>query len=609
MKRIQRSWRRRHTGYVQKSVTKEIFVLEEESFQESCCDSDANAYPAPPVGRGDGPDSAGTATGETNASPHGRGQEPRSQPPMFSLLTDPLIRVVGSDGSHRLLSLPEVYEAMAADLVLGFPALRPHQRHAWHAFLAQLGVLALVGAGRTQPPSRAREWHDLLRELTPDFPSDEPWRLVVADTATPAFMQCPTRDGLGAFKKAYMTPDDLDLLATAKNHDVKSSVASHSEPDDWLFALISLQTMSGYLGAGNHRIARMNGGYSSRPCLGLKPAEGGMGAHLVHDIRRMIESRDALLEEFPAYFKPEDGVALVWIEPWDGMSSLRVGDLDPHFIEVCRRIRLVRRGGRVVGLAATSKKPRIAAGEAHGDLGDHWVPVSRDGKALSLSRVGFRYDRLAEMILDEKAYRHPASMKVDVSSSRRWHLVARGVAAGQGKTEGYYERADIVFGPRLTRLFLGGDEGRRMLSELSKAQIAEIRAVSSALGFAIAVGASGGKDAASLTKVDRQKASPFLRRLDSIVDARFFSVLQERLGQQGLTMSPTDDSPARRSFVEELIRDAKKLLREALDSIPCARIHRYRSRARANSAFWSRLRRSDIVGDLFDTPPEQAHDS
>ena len=200
---------------------------------------------------------------------------------MANLLTERLIRFRAVDGSGTIESLPGVYEAMVADRVESFPALRPHQRHAWHAFLAQLAVLALTRAGRHEPPRLADEWRQLLRDLTADFLDDEPWRLVVQDPSRPAFMQCPAPSGLSEYKKSLNTPDDLDLLVTSKNHDLKSSIAADAEVDDWVFSLVSLQTMSGYPGRGNYGIARMNGGYSSRPCLGLAPAEGGLGAHLV----------------------------------------------------------------------------------------------------------------------------------------------------------------------------------------------------------------------------------------------------------------------------------------------------------------------------------------
>ncbi len=520
---------------------------------------------------------------------------------MHNLLTDSLIRVDGDDGRRRGLSLPGVFEAMVADSVAAFPALRPHQRHAWHAFLAQLAVLALVKAGGTDPPRREQEWRAVLRHLTPGFQRDEPWCLVVEDPSKPAFMQCPAAGGLSAYKKRHTTPDDLDLLVTAKNHDVKAAIASDGLPDDWLFALIDLQTMSGFLGAGNYGIARMNGGFSSRPCLGLAPGYGSVGAHLFHDIQRMIESRDRLIEQYaPDYFLADDGVGLLWLEPWDGTESLRLDQLDPYFIEICRRVRLQRRDGRIVALVGTSRRPRIAAREAMGNVGDHWTPVSRMGKALSLSRTGFRYDRLHRLVLDEREFTLPPAMRVNASSAASWRLVARGVAAGQGKTEGYHERSDIVFGPRVTKslMSLGGE--RDTLNDLANAQLEEIKEVLAALRFAIAIAASGGKDAASIGQSDRKKAHPYLGRMDTVADSHFFDFLQRRF-----EASEAERPKVRLTFAKLLIDRAKALLEEATGAVPCARIRRFRARARATSAFWSRLRRSDSVfsdqEDIFAT--------
>ena len=248
---------------------------------------------------------------------------------MHNLLANPLIRVRLAAGGSAVLSLPEVYEALAADGVASFPALRPHQRHAWHAFLAQLGVIAMQRSGEAGPPRTAGEWRALLRELTAGFSDDEPWRLIVDDPAQPAFMQCPASNSLGQYRRRVATPDDLDILVTAKNHDVKQAVAVGGGPDDWMFALIDLQTMAGFLGAGNYGIARMNGGFSARPCLGLAPADGGLGAHLFHDMQRMLAARSSLLDSHRDYFDPEQGVALLWLEPWDGTTSLDLRKLDP----------------------------------------------------------------------------------------------------------------------------------------------------------------------------------------------------------------------------------------------------------------------------------------
>ena len=59
----------------------------------------------------------------------------------FSLLTEALIRYrrVANGGTVHA-SLPQLLVALAADEVRDYPALRPHQRHPWHAFLVQLAA-------------------------------------------------------------------------------------------------------------------------------------------------------------------------------------------------------------------------------------------------------------------------------------------------------------------------------------------------------------------------------------------------------------------------------------------------------------------------------------
>ena len=308
---------------------------------------------------------------------------------MHNLLVDPLIRVQLREGRVARVPLPEVYSRLVADQIASFPALRPHQRHAWHAFLCQLGAIALHRAGLQDTVESADEWQRLLRETTPGFADDQPWRLVVDEPGLPAFMQCVSPQGLGEFRRWKHSPDDLDILVSAKNHDIKQTIAVHAAPDDWLFALIDLQTMGGFLGAGNYPIARMNGGFSSRPCVGLAPAEGGLGAHLSFDIRRMLAGRDALLDKYPDYFHSDPGVALTWLEPWDGTDSLDLRTLDPYFIEICRRIRLTSTNGRIAARTAPSRGPRIYAKMAGGDIGDFWTPVrTTDNKGLSLSSFG-----------------------------------------------------------------------------------------------------------------------------------------------------------------------------------------------------------------------------
>lgn len=525
---------------------------------------------------------------------------------MYNLLTDPLIRVRLVTGESASLSLPAVYEAASTDSIAAFPALRPHQRHAWHAFLAQLGVIALHRADLAAPRTAA-EWRSLLRGLTREFKDDEPWRLVVNDPDMPAFMQCPAGTTLSQYRKRFATPDDLDLLVTAKNHDVKQAVATESASDDWVFALIDLQTMAGFLGRGNYGVSRMNGGFSARPCLGLAPHNQGAGAHLFKDIERMLANRPLLLQEYPDYFRAEGGAALLWTVLWDGTTSFSLADLDPYFIEVCRRARLVLDDQRIMARTTTTTKPRVAAKAAKGDVGDFWIPVDRgDAKALSLSSAGFRYDKLAELLFDRGAYRLPQAMTVHETSKKKWRLVARGMAGGKGETSGYHERNDIVFGPKTVTAF-GRQHERDELAAISEAVLEETKEVSRALRFGVAVAASGGKPrTADLTPTDWTKASPYARRLDAAIDSLFFKAVERRF----VAETAAAKRNARRIFVSSVVATAGALLDEAVEAVPCPAIRRHRARARAFSAFHGHVRRAHVFGDQLEIfAPQEANDA
>ena len=218
---------------------------------------------------------------------------------MYNLLTDPLIRFNHSNNGAVQATLPEVYVALMTDKVESFSALRPHQRHAWHAFLVQLGAMAINQGGENDPPEDAATWTKFLLGLTSDFPDDDPWHLVVEDITKPAFMQAPasSKKREKDYKSRVTTPDGLDMLVTSKNHDLKAATVFQASPDYWIFALITLQTMQGFSGNKNYGISRMNGGMGSRPAFGFTPSER-FGAHVKRDIAVLLEQRSSLAEEF-----------------------------------------------------------------------------------------------------------------------------------------------------------------------------------------------------------------------------------------------------------------------------------------------------------------------
>ena len=367
-----------------------------------------------------------------------------------------------------------------------------------------------------------------------------------------------------------ITSDDLDLLITSKNHEQKRSIAVRCAPDDWIFPLIGVQTMSWFSGPGSYGVARMNGGLSSRPCLGFVPADGGPGARLVHDVRRMLGGRGALVERHA--FAPDNGLAFLWLHPWDGTDAVSLRMLDPYFIEICRRVRLAAAEGGVVARTAAAKTSRIDSKAAHGDVGDFWTPVSaEDGKALSITAASFRYDRLTALLTDGR--RAPA-LNVNTAESPRWRLVARGMEGGRGRTGGYHERTDLTFEAETVEAWLGRGRSDALL-EIAAAQTAEVGEVLLALQFAAAVAKSGGRPTDALTVENRQRGYACAKRLENVADARFFPALEARF----LARDEAEAAQHRLEFVRGLISTSEDLLAEALDLGPGSAIQRPRARA------------------------------
>ena len=520
---------------------------------------------------------------------------------MPNILTDPLIRFDRSDGIRVGASLPEVYATLMADEVNAFAALRPHQRHAWHAFLVQLGAMAMHRAGASGPPSGASAWADLIRGLTPDFPGDEPWNLVVEDITKPAFLQPPARakEREQDYKSFVATPDELDMLVTSKNHDLKSAVAAQAGVDDWIFALVTLQTMEGFGGAGNYGVSRMNGGLGNRPAFTLAPASHGPGAHVRRDIVALLEHLPTLLEEYPMI---DGGAGLLWAVPWDGTpaEALLLNRLDPLYIEVCRRIRLLLDPhAQLRGIRTSSGAARIEGKELKGRTGDPWTPVnrSRDGLPLTLSAGGFNYKRVTEYLTN---WEHPPLLRptqAEQRSAEEMRLVARAMVRGQGKTEGYHERS-IPIGHEAKTAMLRRDAAQE-LGRIAKERIDQVGGVQRILSHAIQTFVARG-ESANVSAEGRALARTWLNRLDEMVDARFFEDLQTEFGVEASERQDTRNRWLMNGS-DGVVDHARTLFHDAADSLPCPAVHRYKARVNAEGLFEGRLRSNNSgLPFLFD---------
>ncbi len=441
---------------------------------------------------------------------------------MLNLLTDPVIPVERA-GDSMAVSLPDLFGRLRTDEVESFPGLAAHQAQAWYQFLAQLGAVALRHGGLAEPPSDPRVWRDLFSGLTPEC-ADTAWSLVVDDSTRPAFLQPPT-GMITAFKCVAETPDALDILVTAKNHDRKQSQARGGEPHLWLYALIALQTTQGFSGRGNHGIARMNGGFSSRVLVDRRPGPR-WGIRLVRAIRMLLARRNDVLRHAPDHYRAERGLALTWLRRWDTDAQLQMRELDPYFIEVCRRIRL--RGTTdtsVHGWARPTGKPRVNARLLKGNLGDPWVPIKlRGAAALTVSGSGFDYRLMQRILFQRREFMRPLSLRdlpAEQDRDGEFHMAV--LVRGQGKTEGLHER--VIPLPQSSAAAFDSaaedDDESPSLAALSEHMVKLAADVRTVLRQTVLVYLQGPENP-DFRKPD---ATPVLGKLDRMVDQRFFAHL------------------------------------------------------------------------------------
>lgn len=493
----------------------------------------------------------------------------------FNLLHEPLI--CWRDAAHgeaRLSNLPEVLAALAANGLRDFPRLRPHQRHPWHAFLVQLAAIALHHAGQTQPWLSAAEWRAALLALTPDDPDGAPWCLV-APPDRPALLQAPVPgEDPAAWNNLLHAADALDMLVTSKNHDLKAARARHAQADDWLFALLSLQTQEGFLGAGNYGCSKMNGGFASRPGVGVA-ALGAWGQRWQSDIDSLLAQRDRTASTYG--LAHEGGHALLWLLPWSGTDGLALESLDPLYIEICRRVRLAAPQGRIQAHTSGSKVARIAAKDSNGVTGDAWTPVeTAQGKALTVSRNGFDYRLMAELITGGR-FTQGAAWRLDGwPQDAALQAIAQATVRGQGKTEGYHERR-VPISPKLRLLLAGGQ--RPLVAALAKKRIQAIADMRKLLWISLALLFANGESGSGNDAIGH-RASRFAQPFEQQEDGRFFDDLAHHAEAEG-----EQQDAVFLQWLLGLAERAEAVLLQAFDAGPRGGMQRYKARSAALSRF------------------------
>ena len=489
---------------------------------------------------------------------------------MHSLLDDPLLRVRRPDASVQDSSLPQILHRLTQDDIRSFEALQAHQQQAWHSFLVQLAAMAVARETGGTPPDTVTAWRDALVGLADG--DEAAWHLVVADASKPAFLQSPVpEDSLddAGYKADVPTPDQLDVLITSKSHDVKARRIRHPRPEHWIYALVTLQTMEGFLGRGNYGIVRMNGGFGNRPFLGFAN-DLSWGARFRRDLDVLLAEREPLAERYAL-----DGHPLLWTAPWDGAkdSAIPLDECDPYFLEICRRIRFQQEGSDLVCWRANTKGQRVDAPDSlNGDTGDPWTPIEKsDGKALTLSGDGFTYERL-QAIVFEGEYARPPALQFRDTDDDNMYLVAQALVRGQGKTEGLHHR--IVPVPNKALPALRKKSEREQMAQRAQNRVERVQETQRSVLYPAIGTLLGGGDTDAIEFDD---VAPWLDAFDRAVDARFFDALWASVEM--------NDTEARRHWESLLWEEAQTQFDDAKDHAPNSATRHWRARSSARTLF------------------------
>jgi hypothetical protein len=507
--------------------------------------------------------------------------------PLYNLLTENLISARYEKGEKSKLSLPGVLAKLSREDIESFTALQPHQDQSWYCFLVQLAAMAMHESEAQSIEGDENEWTARLRSLTKDFPNDEPWCMVVEDLAKPAFMQTPVSEGdWSAFKKEIIhIPDEIEILNTAKNHDVKSEKNFKPSIENWVFTIISLQTMIGYFGSGNYGIARMRHVYASRPFVSLA-SKDNWRIQFTRDLKILMNNRNKILND------GRQGKGLLWLYSWDGKSQLFQNDLDPFFIDCARRLRLTINGEKLNCLLANTELARImsvkpgSAKKTQLITGDPWAPIDIAGETVfAVPDRGYSYKTVHE-ILFGNIYRKPLSLEFLKEDTGDMLFIGKGLGRSQGNTEGLHERQILI--PGKMRFMFDTEENKQKLSKVSKVMIDDVATFTkSVFRYAIYGLLLPDNDKPDYKREEaNNKWEKWRKRFDNEIDRIFFEKLWE--------YSDKDETDIRQLWLSCLKEQGQSILKIAFNSIPLPSVRKYKTISAAEGRF---------IGSFFNSFP------
>ncbi len=380
-----------------------------------------------------------------------------------NLLRDPIF----STNLEEKVSLPRLIQGLHSEEIKTLTKVPAHQVTLFHSFLCQLSALAVSRHCGNVAPSTTDGWYEALLALTND---DEAYWELITPAGQPAFMQvCLTEEE--AEKNADTVKTNLssiDLLFDSKNHSVKKGVGENATAEEWIYGLVAVQGGAGYGGNRHYGSVRLRSGNASRPFMGLVPIDGhDMSVHagkwVKRDVEAIVKRRQTNDPDKLDEYKKS---ALMWLQDWDGTPGhIELEDLDPHFIEVCKRIKLTHTESGAIGaysLSTTGRRIKTPEGyEGAGD--DPWAPteiVSRKSGSgseeiarnatVNPGERGIDYRLIMDLMMNDGRYNKPflADLREDADVALMLEFTGR----GKCKTHGHHSRV-VSLPRRITNAF------------------------------------------------------------------------------------------------------------------------------------------------------------
>lgn len=513
---------------------------------------------------------------------------------MHDLLNDSLIEVRTAAGELRRVSLPGAIAGLLSGTVADFTGLRAHQADPWHVLLVQLAasVMARQHEG-AEAPSDEPFWRAGLLDLADGQPTA--WHLVVDDVTLPAFMQHPLASAgeMSAFSLSARHADELDVLVTAKNHDVKGARFA-GDPEAWLHAVVSQQTLSGFLGKGNYGSVRMNGGFGSR-CLVSLVTSVDPASRFREELKTIQSMRAGVLASAFAY--RARGVTLTWLTPWSRRTHHHdLSALEPWFVEAVRPLRLRMVHGAIEAWGSTSEARQIGPKAIDGgDIGDPWLPINEADKkkgrsALTVSASGWTPQRISDLLLHQSFHLTELQKPRSGIKSAAW-FVCSVLVRGQGTTDGLHRTAVPV--PASALSILARPESRSQLAQGAAKLRDDASEIQKSLSMALMSLASGGPE--TVNRDSKALAAWAAVCLDAFTrdwSDRYF----EALWRLADTPLPT----VRADWKDALVATARRTLRDAEARLPAPSSRRWRGRVNALGLLNGSLRKKGLLPDAAD---------